>query len=205
MKRLRLVMIRDVHISGCPEYLSIDLTWLDVHGNESPGPSEIRCQGVVVTIPGTNWEATVEYSGILESQSRTTWACQCPISVKMEIIKKDASCADGEKMWELFVITTPIAVSFSVHGSQDIFAMELLKATKNFSDHNRIGIGSFGSVHHGVLDDGLAIKRSARRPRERFKGHAFTSYGQHPQSHVHHKNSVRLLGLMERRQPTRVC
>ncbi|KAI4310761.1 hypothetical protein MLD38_035712 [Melastoma candidum] len=86
MKRLRLVMIRDVHISGCPEYLSNDLRWLDVHGNESSGPSEIPCLGVV-TIPNTTLD-TVEYSGILENQRRTAWACQCPISVKILLGKR---------------------------------------------------------------------------------------------------------------------
>lgn len=32
MKRLRLIMVRNLHVSGCPEYLSNDLIWLDLHG-----------------------------------------------------------------------------------------------------------------------------------------------------------------------------
>lgn len=30
MKRLRLLMIRDSHFSGCPEYLCRDLSWLNI-------------------------------------------------------------------------------------------------------------------------------------------------------------------------------
>ncbi|KAI4310760.1 hypothetical protein MLD38_035711 [Melastoma candidum] len=210
MKRLRLVMVRDVHISGCPEYLSNDLRLPDVHGNESSGPSEIPRPGVV-TIPNTTLD-TVECSGILENQRRTAWACQCPISVKTLLGKR-------LKVFSAFKRVSIEAVSdmlgkifcFRVYGRRKgctkgssfteakIFsAMELLRATENFSDHSRIGLGSFGSVHYGVLDDGrrVAIKRAAMRPGERFKDPAFINEVS-ILSCVRHKNIVRLLGFME--------
>ncbi|XP_048127281.1 disease resistance protein RPV1-like [Rhodamnia argentea] len=43
MKRLRLIMVRNIHISGCPEYLSNEMRWLDVHGNNLPATVESNC------------------------------------------------------------------------------------------------------------------------------------------------------------------
>jgi hypothetical protein len=86
------------------------------------------------------------------------------------------------------------------------FSLEvLLQATGNFSEDNKIGTGSFGSVYHATLDDGreVAIKRaeiSTYAPyairREEDKDNAFLNELE-ALSRLNHKNLVRLLGFCE--------
>ncbi|XP_059461459.1 serine/threonine-protein kinase-like protein CCR4 [Corylus avellana] len=86
------------------------------------------------------------------------------------------------------------------------FSLEvLLQATGNFSEDNKIGTGSFGSVYHATLNDGreVAIKRaeiSISTPyairREEDKDNAFLNELE-ALSRLNHKNLVRLLGFCE--------
>ncbi|XP_062163548.1 serine/threonine-protein kinase-like protein CCR4 [Alnus glutinosa] len=86
------------------------------------------------------------------------------------------------------------------------FSLEvLLETTNNFSEDNKIGTGSFGSVYRATLDDGreVAVKRaetSMSTPyairREEDKDNAFINELE-ALSRLNHKNLVRLLGFCE--------
>lgn len=88
------------------------------------------------------------------------------------------------------------------------FSLEvLLEATTNFSEENKIGTGSFGSVYRATLDDGreVAIKRAEQSistpyaiRREEDKDNAFINELE-ALSRLNHKNLVRLLGFCEDR------
>ncbi|KAK7333226.1 hypothetical protein VNO80_29991 [Phaseolus coccineus] len=78
---------------------------------------------------------------------------------------------------------------------------ELATATDNFSLHNKIGAGSFGSVYKGMLGDGreVAIKRgdtSTMKKKFQEKEIAFDSELA-MLSRLHHKHLVRLIGFCE--------
>ncbi|KAL4554957.1 hypothetical protein LXL04_037567 [Taraxacum kok-saghyz] len=69
----------------------------------------------------------------------------------------------------------------------------LLKATNNFSIHNKIGEGGFGPVYKGVLEDGqeIAVKRLAETSTQglhEFKNEVISI------SKLQHRNLVKLLG-----------
>ncbi|KAF7825008.1 serine/threonine-protein kinase-like protein CCR4 [Senna tora] len=99
-------------------------------------------------------------------------------------------------------------------GHLEEFSLQLLmKVTNNFSEHHKIGTGSFGSVYHATLEDGrqVAIKRaeiSATSPSYRIQGgitkhqqekdndHAFVNELE-ALSRLNHKNLVRLVGFFE--------
>ncbi|XP_028798759.1 serine/threonine-protein kinase-like protein CCR4 [Neltuma alba] len=86
----------------------------------------------------------------------------------------------------------------------------LLEATNNFSEDQKIGTGSFGSVYHATLKDGkeVAIKRAEISPtspsdkiiggsrRQEDKDDAFVNELE-SLSRLNHKNLVRLLGFFE--------
>ncbi|KAK1427571.1 hypothetical protein QVD17_16259 [Tagetes erecta] len=84
----------------------------------------------------------------------------------------------------------------------------IIIATENFSDDHRIGVGSFGSVYHGLLPDGrrVAIKRAELTSSSSYPGgmnkqqedtdNAFVNELEFL-SRVNHKNLVRLLGFCE--------
>lgn len=86
----------------------------------------------------------------------------------------------------------------------------LLEATNNFSQEKKIGMGSFGSVYHGTLEDGkeVAIKRAefwstspscavlGATKRQEDKDNAFVNELE-SLSRLHHKNLVRLMGFYE--------
>lgn len=86
------------------------------------------------------------------------------------------------------------------------FSLEVLLGTTNsFSEDNKIGTGSFGSVYRATLDDGreIAVKRaetSMSTPyairREEDKDNAFINELE-ALSRLNHKNLVRLLGFCE--------
>ncbi|XP_071686380.1 serine/threonine-protein kinase-like protein CCR4 [Rutidosis leptorrhynchoides] len=84
----------------------------------------------------------------------------------------------------------------------------IIDATDNFSDERRIGVGSFGSVYHGLLTNGrkVAIKRAeitsspsgraGTNKRQEDTNNAFLSELEFL-SRVNHKNLVQLLGYCE--------
>ncbi|KAK4413331.1 Serine/threonine-protein kinase-like protein CCR4 [Sesamum alatum] len=100
-------------------------------------------------------------------------------------------------------------ISMGNGGHLEEFSLEVLhKATDNFSEEQKIGTGSFGSVYHAILDDGrnVAIKRAEASASSSYAG--ATKRGQEDQdsaflneleflSRVNHKNLVRLLGYCE--------
>lgn len=77
---------------------------------------------------------------------------------------------------------------------------ELLQATDKFSDDNKIGLGSFGSVYYGILADGqeVAIKRdfASNSGNWSLNRQAFVAELR-VLSHIKHKNLVRLFGFLE--------
>ncbi|XP_004506371.1 serine/threonine-protein kinase-like protein CCR4 [Cicer arietinum] len=86
----------------------------------------------------------------------------------------------------------------------------LIEATNDFSQENKIGVGSFGSVYHAKLEDGkeVAIKRAEMSStsascavlgvtkRQEDKDSAFINELE-SLSRLHHKNLVKLLGFYE--------
>lgn len=70
---------------------------------------------------------------------------------------------------------------------------QLLEATSNFSDENKLGQGGFGPVYKGQFPDGLevAVKRLASH-----SGQGFTEFKNEIQliANLQHRNLVRLLG-----------
>ncbi|KDP31631.1 hypothetical protein JCGZ_14856 [Jatropha curcas] len=94
-------------------------------------------------------------------------------------------------------------------GHLEEFSLQiLLEATNNFSEDNKVGTGSFGSVYRGILDEGreIAIKRAETSTtfnsyavgtkRQEDKDDAFINELE-SLSRLHHKNLVRLLGFCE--------
>ncbi|CAI9267182.1 unnamed protein product [Lactuca saligna] len=84
----------------------------------------------------------------------------------------------------------------------------IINATDNFSDENRIGIGSFGSVYRAILPNGqkVAVKRAestsssslpgGTKKRKEDTDNAFVNELEFL-SRVNHKNLVQLLGFCE--------
>ncbi|XP_064989387.1 putative serine/threonine-protein kinase isoform X1 [Musa acuminata AAA Group] len=70
---------------------------------------------------------------------------------------------------------------------------ELEEATKNFSESNLVGTGSFGLVYKGLLLDGtlVAIKRRVSVPRQKFVEEVEIL------SEIRHRNLVTLIGYCE--------
>ncbi|XP_021760401.1 serine/threonine-protein kinase-like protein CCR4 [Chenopodium quinoa] len=92
-------------------------------------------------------------------------------------------------------------------GHLEEFSLEaLVKVTDNFSQEYRIGIGSFGTVYHAILEDGreVAIKRAevsassamVIRRKQEDRDVAFMAELEFL-SRLNHKHLVRLLGFYE--------
>ncbi|RHN59753.1 putative protein kinase RLK-Pelle-CR4L family [Medicago truncatula] len=93
---------------------------------------------------------------------------------------------------------------------EEISLQTLLEATNNFSEENKIGVGSFGSVYRAKLEDGkeVAIKRAeisststshanfGVTKRQEDTDSAFVNELE-SLSRLHHKNLVKLLGFYE--------
>ncbi|KAL2513292.1 Serine/threonine-protein kinase-like protein CCR4 [Abeliophyllum distichum] len=100
-------------------------------------------------------------------------------------------------------------ISMGNGGHLEEFSLQvLLKATNSFSEENKIGTGSFGSVYHGTLDDGreVAVKRAEASSSSSYGGIAKHSQEDKDNaflseleflSRLNHKNLVRLLGYCE--------
>ncbi|XP_020534149.1 putative serine/threonine-protein kinase isoform X2 [Jatropha curcas] len=83
---------------------------------------------------------------------------------------------------------------FGSQGARAFTMDELEQATKQFSESNLIGYGSFGSVYKGLLQDTtVAIKRRPSAPREDFVAEVFYL------SEIRHRNLVSLLGYCQER------
>ncbi|KAL3724356.1 hypothetical protein ACJRO7_029518 [Eucalyptus globulus] len=150
MKRLRLIMFRNMYISGCPDHLSNDLRWLNMHGNAL--------------------QATIESCG------RT----------QPSIHDNGIADFDSDMLLDEYLVFKKISKA------------KLVRATNHFSDDNKIGVGSAGSVYHGILDDGreVAIKWT-NVPYDVFGDRMFISEIK-TLCHVNHKNLIQLLGFHAR-------
>lgn len=71
---------------------------------------------------------------------------------------------------------------------------ELEKATDRFSSQRILGVGGFGRVYHGTLDDGtdVAVKLLTR---ESQSGDREFSVEVEMLSRLHHRNLVKLIGI----------
>ncbi|VAH68572.1 unnamed protein product [Triticum turgidum subsp. durum] len=79
------------------------------------------------------------------------------------------------------------------HGARRFTLEEMSHATKNFSDANLVGAGTFGKVYMGLLLDGtvVAIKRRVGAPRQDFVDEV------RRQSEIWHRNVVTLIGYCQ--------
>ncbi|KAF5736959.1 Kinase superfamily protein isoform 1 [Tripterygium wilfordii] len=78
------------------------------------------------------------------------------------------------------------------HGARQFTMEELEQATKQFSESNLIGFGSFGPVYKGLLRDTVvAIKRRPGAPRQEFVAEVLYL------SEIRHRNLVTLLGYCQ--------
>ncbi|KAI6695937.1 hypothetical protein NL676_023647 [Syzygium grande] len=224
MKRLRLILVRNIHTYGCPEYLSNEIRWLDVHGNnlpataESYGPAKLSIHDSSPTQPAKNGKHHGQIGKIM-----FRFRCKGAASRNCKI-----NCRDALPDFKCIVATPPKLSQFLCfkrrkghthkHGEADsesasadsesdmplqVFEKfskaELVHATNNFSDDNKIGVGSTGSVYHGILDDGreVAIKWT-NLTRKGFEDGTFIAEIK-TLCHVNHKNLVRMLGFHARR------
>ncbi|GJM88404.1 hypothetical protein PR202_ga04462 [Eleusine coracana subsp. coracana] len=78
-------------------------------------------------------------------------------------------------------------------GARQFSLEELVQATKNFSEANVVGAGSFGLVYMGLLLDGtvVAIKRRVAAPTLEFAGEVRRI------SEINHRNIVTLIGYCQ--------
>ncbi|KAK3138961.1 hypothetical protein QOZ80_5AG0375780 [Eleusine coracana subsp. coracana] len=78
-------------------------------------------------------------------------------------------------------------------GARQFSLEELVQATKNFSEANVVGAGSFGLVYMGLLLDGtvVAIKRRVAAPTQEFAGEVRRI------SEINHRNIVTLIGYCQ--------
>ncbi|XP_052139247.1 probable leucine-rich repeat receptor-like protein kinase At5g49770 [Oryza glaberrima] len=78
-------------------------------------------------------------------------------------------------------------------GARQFSLEELAHATKNFSDANLVGAGSFGPVYKGLLLDGtvVAVKRRVASPRQDFVDEVKRL------SEIWHRNVVTLIGYCQ--------
>ncbi|XP_062226322.1 calmodulin-binding receptor-like cytoplasmic kinase 2 isoform X2 [Phragmites australis] len=75
---------------------------------------------------------------------------------------------------------------------------EICKATSNFSEQNKIGLGNFGTVYKATLRDGsiIAVKRATKNM---YGGHLSSEFRSeiHTLSNVEHLNLVKFIGYVE--------
>ncbi|GJN14199.1 hypothetical protein PR202_gb00991 [Eleusine coracana subsp. coracana] len=78
-------------------------------------------------------------------------------------------------------------------GARQFSLEELVQVTKNFSEANVVGAGSFGLVYMGLLLDGtvVAIKRRVAAPTQEFAGEVRRI------SEINHRNIVTLIGYCQ--------
>ncbi|EEC72318.1 hypothetical protein OsI_05511 [Oryza sativa Indica Group] len=71
--------------------------------------------------------------------------------------------------WDVAFLEFKAPMVVYIHGSVKFYLSQLVDATENFSDGNKIGQGSFGCVYKGQLHDGLevAVKRCFELPSSR--------------------------------------
>ncbi|KAF8014121.1 hypothetical protein BT93_H0075 [Corymbia citriodora subsp. variegata] len=229
MKRLRLILVRNIPISGCPEYLSNDLRWLDVLGNnlaapvESSGPAQPSIHDSSPTKPAKNGKHHDQIRMILfRFRCKGAASRNCKINCRGALPDFKCIMATPRKLAQFLCFKRREGYTHN-HGEVDpdrrasdstsadsesdmllqVFKKfskaELVHATDNFSNDNKIGVGSAGSVYHGVLDDGqeVAIKW-INVTRKGFEDGTFIAEIQ-ALRHVNHKNLVRMLGFHARR------
>ncbi|XP_027352626.1 probable receptor-like protein kinase At1g30570 isoform X2 [Abrus precatorius] len=85
------------------------------------------------------------------------------------------------------------AIELPIRDTRRFEMEELSLATKNFSDKNLIGVGKFGEVYKGLLQDGMLVAIKKRR------GLATQEFVDEVRylSSIHHRNLVTLLGYCQ--------
>ncbi|KAK0588787.1 hypothetical protein LWI29_005495 [Acer saccharum] len=86
-----------------------------------------------------------------------------------------------------------VGIELSIREARSFEMEELSQATKNFSDKNLIGVGKFGEVYKGLLQEGMlvAIKKRPGVPSQEFINEV------HFLSSIQHRNLVTLLGYCQ--------
>uniref|UniRef100_A0A7N0UQ42 non-specific serine/threonine protein kinase n=2 Tax=Kalanchoe fedtschenkoi TaxID=63787 RepID=A0A7N0UQ42_KALFE len=86
-----------------------------------------------------------------------------------------------------------VGIELSLRDARRFQMEELYMATKNFSDKNLIGVGKFGEVYKGLLQDGMlvAIKKRPGAPTQEFVNEVRYL------SSIQHRNIVILLGYCQ--------
>ncbi|KAK2665981.1 hypothetical protein Ddye_004555 [Dipteronia dyeriana] len=86
-----------------------------------------------------------------------------------------------------------VGIELSIREARSFEMEELSQATKNFSDKNLIGVGKFGEVYKGLLQEGMlvAIKKRPGVPTQEFIDEV------HFLSSIQHCNLVTLLGYCQ--------
>ncbi|KAG7563644.1 Protein kinase-like domain superfamily [Arabidopsis suecica] len=86
-----------------------------------------------------------------------------------------------------------VAIELSMREARRFEMEELAQATKSFTNKSLIGIGKFGEVYKGLLQDGVlvAIKKRPGLPTQEFVNEVRYL------SSIHHRNLVTLLGFCQ--------
>lgn len=217
MKRLRLILVRNIHISGCPENLSNEIRWLDVHGNnllapvESSGPARPSIHDSSSTKPAKNGKHHGRIRTILfrsrnyKSNCRDAlpdFKCLMAPSHKLAqflCFKGRKDCTHNHRQADSDRGDSDRASADSesdmpLQAFRKFSKAQLIHASNNFSDDNKIGVGSAGSVYYGILDGREVAIKWTYVTRKGFEYGAFIAEIQ-TLCHVNHKNLVRMLGF----------
>ncbi|XP_039154768.1 probable serine/threonine-protein kinase PBL7 [Eucalyptus grandis] len=168
MKRLRLIMVRNIRVSGCPKYLSNEIRWLNVHGNNLP--TTVKSNGLAQPRNHDSSPTKLAKNEKHRGQIRTIlfkFRCKGAASrnrrINCGVALSDFKCimASAYKLALFLCSRRREGYSYNNGGpdsNSDVlleeYSAELVHATNNFFDDNKIGVGSTSSVYCGILDDG---------------------------------------------------
>ncbi|KAI6695941.1 hypothetical protein NL676_023651 [Syzygium grande] len=220
MKELRLFLVGDIHISGCPGYLSKDIRWLDAHGNNLPAmvescdpeqpsihdescdPEQPGIHDSSPTEPANNEQHHRPIKKILSRfrfQGATSRNCRRALSDFKGIKATPLKLPQFLRFERHNGYSRNIGkADFDMDMLLEEYSAELVCATNNFSDDNKIGMGGSGIVYRGILGDGREVAIKLIELTHRDQIHEFITEIK-TLGHVKHKNLIRLLGFHARR------
>ncbi|KAK1592863.1 hypothetical protein Q3G72_031619 [Acer saccharum] len=162
--------------------------------------SAVQCSGLLKETPSFYYMSVATIIGgaagaiaILTIVMGLVWFCKCK---NISNRNSETGSSDPSTLVELTrgagTSSSPGQHLFGPQGARLFTFEELYEATKQFSESNIIGYGSFGAVYMGLLRDTVvAIKRRLGPPRQEFVTEVIHL------SEIRHRNLVTLLGYCQ--------